>query len=96
MATPPILEATRCLTIFIVDKQHSRFEVYQINRLLDTLAAEKKAEFKSLTRKPLSQILRRTPWRGMFDPRHPTTFKLFYVFNRIEECKFKINKSYVK
>jgi hypothetical protein len=92
MATPPILEATRCLTIFIVDKQHSRFEVYQIKQLLDTLAPA----CKKITRKPLSQQFCRTPWRGMFDQRHPTTLNLFYVFNRIEECKFKNNKSYVK
>jgi hypothetical protein len=99
MATPPLLEETRCVTILFVDKQHSRFEVHQIKNLLDAMEHEpgSKAKFKKATRKPLREHFRRSPWNGIFDRRHhPTTLSLFYVLNRVEECKFKNNKSYVK
>ena len=99
MATPPVLKETRCVTILFVDKQHSRFEVYQIKNLVDALQhdAKSQAKFKKATRQPLTDHDRQSPYYGIFDRRHhPTSFSLFYVLNRVEECKFKNKKSYVK
>jgi hypothetical protein len=90
MNTPPPLPATKCVTIFMLDNQHSRFQVYHITQILDKLEGEQnKHDFKQLTSKPLSDDVRRTPWRGKMDPRFPKTISVFYVFNRVEECKFK-------
>jgi hypothetical protein len=87
MATPPLLEETRCVTILFVDKQHSRFEVHQIKNLLDAMEHEpgSKAKFKKATRKPLREHFRRSPWNGIFDRRHHPTSRIAKRHRQLEE-----------
>jgi hypothetical protein len=90
--SPSPLQQTEQVTIFIIENEHSRFELRKIWSLLQSLPEGKRKNFRSLTNGtlPMSDDGRRKVWNGTFDRRLPKDITTFCVFNRVEDCKFKM------
>jgi hypothetical protein len=90
---PALLRQTEYVTIFIIECLTSRFEVQKIRKLMEALPEGKlRDKITSMTngKSPMTSEQRRYVFKGTFDRRVPYKVTKFCVFNRVENCKFKI------